>query len=172
MSKKIYILTVFIVFIVGFITGKQDNDKINSIMEKNTIKTNTQIVSQVQNAQESKKDSTTVKQISRKELYYSPKGKIKKVVVIGENINNQEVNTIFATVNKDTFKVVDSNIYYQKEINYKNNWMIQTTYPILEYPDFSKLNLGIGYRIIGDIYMTASTDIKFTQTAIGLILLF
>lgn len=166
MINKTYLLTVTIVFTVGFIAGRQDATKINSVIQKDEVKINSTVVSQVQNTQENKKDSTIVKIISRKELYYSPNGKIKKVVVVDEQSKDKKIDNIFATVNKDTFKTEDVEQKSEKKIDYKSNWLLQVSHPITKINP-TELNIGLGYSIINDIYLTASTDIKFSQQSLG-----
>lgn len=159
---KIPIL-ILIGFILGMFIGKHQNAQVS----KEKIHS---VENVVQNSKiDTKKIDNLVKSNQRIERYYK-NGKISKEIILGyqtkENIksSSSEVTNIHSNLTTDTIKT-----FYPE-----NNWVLgsYSTINSIENKEYKDISIQIGYRIIGNIYLTASSDIQLKNPNIGFQIIF
>jgi hypothetical protein len=157
MNFKHRLYLVFI-FIFGVIVGKIDKP---SIKEEKVIT----FKESIENKEKMEQiELNVVKNQNKIERYYLD-GKISKEIILeNSNINLSKIN-----IKENTNKIEQAYSETTKKLYSNNNWIVGSFIPYEAIKDkkYQDLTIQIGYRIIGNVYVTAGSDIEFKNPSLG-----
>lgn len=167
LATKLQILIIAGTFTAGYIIGRFTTNKIVQKQEVTVSRKIEEQKQQVQTQATVQKDSTTVKITNKIEKYYSPKGKLVKVVDYSSTEGTQSADSLFleSKVNLDTFK--SSEQVQKVTTTYQPNWSIFYQMPIQNlikpsfHQTFQSAEIGFGYRITGNFHVLGSVDVNY-----------
>lgn len=172
MTRKSIIISWVIVACIFFVIGRFTSNKISKIT--NTVQnTNVENKKSTQvDVSKTQKVVATRQQTSYIEKSFNDKGILIKEVIFGEN-NGADMIESDRTVSRSF--VQSKNISEMKSstiTDYKTNWGLGISIPTKIKP--TSVNLMLAYRVLDNLYLTASanTNLKETNTQLGFIWMF
>lgn len=164
-SDKIITIIVIFIFSAGFLAGRY------SVKKSTQTKIQTQIksVSQVHLQADDKKDSIAVKQTISVKKVFNNAGKLSSETVISTNFSNN-IKDIKKTASSSQEKQNYSQKTTQESV--EKNWGIGVFTPASKNLNYTIVEPQISYRIFKNVWISAQSDIKFTDAKIGVQILF
>lgn len=150
---KKQILFILISFIIGIMCGRFFTN--SSTIETHIISQQTTVQSQTQS------DYIATHYTSKTEKLYAPDGHITQEIVFNSRDNKQSSSKTTEHIHTDIVKE-------DKIITKQNNWILGYQIDPLNYKNWQESELTVSYRIIGNIYSTASTSATFSQIKVGI----
>jgi len=168
MLRYVTILCLLLGFVVGYLAAQQQDRK--ETMQK-TLQLE-RILSEIRSAEATMEKTNAIEAMDRTEEYYAASGKIRKRVIISSTkklAQEKETHKEQVTVT-DTQKAVQTIIAPTSH----KNWLVGAQ---LSTADAQKLHykspeIVLGYRLVGTLYATATTDVAFKNPKIGLTITF
>lgn len=176
-SYIIPFMACFTCILFGFFFGRYTASNISKkteITQTAAIEVKNQ---QIQVVQQVQKDSTTAKEIIREIVSYSKKGKIRKREFV-QTSYGAKTHTGLITKVEDVNSFMSSDKTKNSIVSeYQSNWMFRAGYmvPLDEekiYPlQIKNVEIGIGYRLLGNLYGDISTNLTIKYIKLDGILL-
>lgn len=167
MKLKVIVSSVLIFFILGFIVGRistQQSPKITQTQVTEQKVLTTSDTTQTKNVQNNISKASQ-KIVSQKQFY--PSGKIKQETetqIVYDYLNLGRTDD----TQKNSEQIVDSKDSKTTLIeNPEKNWMIGGLIPAENYHSYSDYSLQVSYRIYGQIWASAQSDLSFSRPMLG-----
>lgn len=171
MDKKIAAM-LCVAFALGIVVGRLNRPALSKKVTTTESIEKTHSISDVQTSIQDKKDSTTVKQTIRSELHYYANGKLKSKIVIGTNEGSKASTDTSLTSHETVAKTTQTDVKTKTVDEYRPNWMLGINSKTSSFvnPKLENFDAVLGYRILGSVYVTASTNATLKDAHVGVML--
>ena len=165
---------LLVCLILGFILGRFTASKPSEIITKTETVDSSHQIAKVTTQADTKKDSNKEKIEFIEHKTYSNKGKLKsetaqKIMYIDRSKNDVSIQKLAVQSVQDTKTIVtETKTIYQK------NWLVGLSIPFSSVRNYSHFDLVdvralLAYRVIGNFYVTASTNYKLQYSEVGVL---
>jgi len=169
-----YSLISVISLIAGLMIGHYNANKLSKKVETTSVVTTEVKKQDISTVQQTQKDSTLAKETIHEIISYSHNGKISKREFIQDKIGTRTQIGTHTAINDVVLDLSSSNSNTTKVLAYQSNFLVMLNYQIklndFQF-DYKLIEIGMGYRLLGDLYATAQTNTQFNEFKIGGILL-
>jgi len=164
-------------FIIGFFLGMLTSNKLTKQVKTTQIVTAEVKKQEVATVQQIQKDLTTVKKTNVEIISYSPKGKVRRREFIETNYGARTQTSAVTKFFDDVKTLSSSSTQNTTVSSYQSNWLVFANYEIPLEKTFTtfeikRVDFGLGYRLIGNMYLNISTKSTFDCIIVGATLLF
>jgi hypothetical protein len=150
-------------FAIGRFTANRVTHKTETTQTVKQQETQVAVSTSVTNTVRANKTEIT----SYSEKYFNKKGiLVKEIEKKSHNgasdvsfTNHTDLNVVNSTVTSDTFS--------NTETSYQSTWLLGFSVPMKSHPEFQDLNVQLGYRVLGPVYLTMQSDYKFSKPTVG-----
>lgn len=152
----------------GFLLGRISIDKLS---KKNT---ETHIVSTESKKQEVSTQAETQKVVAmRQQMNYTEKSYSKNGILLHEisyGQNNGAITDEYAQTRSRTQNVQISDSYVDNSTDetYQSNWIIGIYHPVSLKFEPSTMKVMLSYRLLGNLYVSGLSDVKFSKIEFGI----
>lgn len=164
-NKILPVIFLIIGIFIGKINTKQITKKIN---EQKNIK----IESSLKSITENTKISYHNDKSFFSEKTYSKKGILLHEISYGNNSGASSSEQHFETYKVQTSDTQTSDTKITTIESYQSNWILGVYHPSSLVFKPQDLNLMLSYRVFGNIYVSALSDVKFSKPMVGIQLQF